>query len=191
MYIKASKQASFARRRGNRQPGSSLVLSETGKGLAFWVTVVLVGLGKGREGGGPGHGLLLLCCVCIIFFHLLSKLWTCLSRDPTILPWKEHPFPKYGKILSSHRPHPSPPLPQKISEDQLSPGFAGWMTRLLPIRKKYGVWRAYPSQKLEHFFFFNDTFHRQLTNNSTKVSFISCIWVWFLGCVDLSSKSSK
>ncbi len=134
MYIKASKQASFARRRGNRQPGSSLVLSETGKALAFWVSVVLVGLGKGRKGKGAvlvTHGMLLLlwCCVCIIFFHLLSILWTCLSRDPTILPWKEHPFPKYGKILSSHRP-PLPSLPQKTSEDQLSPGFAGWMTRL-------------------------------------------------------------
>ncbi len=82
MYRKASEQASFARRRGNRQPGSSLVLSETRKALAWlgmaWlprVTVVLVGLAKGREGGDPGHdALLLVCCVCIIFFHLLSKL---------------------------------------------------------------------------------------------------------------------
>jgi len=81
MYIKASEQASFARRRGNRQPGSSLVLSETGKAPAWLcfasrVPVVLVGLGKGR-GGVPGHGalfLLLLCCVRIIFFHFLSKL---------------------------------------------------------------------------------------------------------------------
>lgn len=107
MYIKASERASqsFARRRGNRQPGSSLVLSKTGKALAWlglaWlgsasrVTVVLVGLGKGRDRRGVVLVTVrcsccccavLVCCVRIVFFHLLSKLSTCLSRDPTILP---------------------------------------------------------------------------------------------------------
>jgi hypothetical protein len=203
MYRKASEQASFARRRGNRQPGSSLVLSETRKALAWlgmaWlprVTVVLVGLAKGREGGDPGHdALLLVCCVCIIFFHLLSKLWTChsrdptigtcLSTDPTILPWKKNiPFPEVWKnSLLSPPPYPRPPpprLPQKISKNQLSPGFAGWMPRLLPFRKKYGAWIEPTPVKNWNISFYG-TFYRQLTNNSAKFSFICCILVWFLG----------
>lgn len=108
----------------------------------------------------------------------------CLEKNKT-----PFPFSKYGKILSSHRPptapppRPAPPSPRK-SENQLSPGEICWLDDQT-IRKKYGVWiEPTPVKNWKHFILRPHSIYRQLTSNSAKVSFISCILVWVIlkGC---------
>jgi hypothetical protein len=153
MYIKASKRASFARRRGNRQPGSSLVLSERGKGLAGlvgWasrVTVVLVGLGKARQGKARGQswspcvvvvvfvgGVLCWCAVSVSFSFIFCRnsqhafqrtLPFCLEKNTLFFlkVWKNS--------LLSPPPYGPPPLPRPLPPKNLRTNclrvlLAGW-----------------------------------------------------------------
>jgi hypothetical protein len=102
-------------------------------------------------------------------YHFALKKKNTLSRS----------MEKFSPLTAPLPPAP-PRLPQKISKNQLSPGFAGWMPRLRPFRKKYGAWIE-PTPVKNWNISFYCTFYRQLTNNSAKFSFICCILVWFLG----------
>jgi hypothetical protein len=117
-------------------------------GWASRVTVVLVGLGKGRQGKGAVLVTVHCCCCCDVsvsfssifcrnsehaFQRTLPSEHAFQRTLPFCLGKKKYPFPKYGKILSSHRPptpgppHPPGPVPspKNIQEPTVS-GFC-WL----------------------------------------------------------------
>lgn len=163
-------------------------------------------IGGVRQGNGR-EGVVLVtvrcsCCWCAVsvsfsFIFCRNSEHAFLSRDPTTifaLKKTKHPFlsqsmEKFSPLTAPLRPpRPAPPFPKKIREPTVSGRdlLARWPDYYYyPFRKKYGVWiEPTPVKNWKHFILRPHSIYRQLTSNSAKVSFISCILVWVIlkGC---------
>lgn len=205
MYIKASERAS------KRALPEDKVIDSLAPALYWvrrgkpWLGLALLRfpgsscIGGVRQGNGR-EGVVLVtvrcsCCWCAVSvsfsFIFCRNSEHAFQGTLPFLPWKKQNTLSFLKVwknsLLSRPPYgppaPPPPSPKK-SENQLSPGEICWLDDQT-IRKKYGVWiEPTPVKNWKHFILRPHSIYRQLTSNSAKVSFISCILVWVIlkGC---------